>query len=138
MKLERIAIWTRHLEELRDFYTRYFDAVSNRKYISDKGECGFFNSCFLSFDGGARVEIMMLPAMLPIIPEDDNRGSYETTGLAHLVLAVATNSKLDALYESLKSDGVPIVGAPCITGDGYYECCVLDPDGNRVKIMVEK
>jgi lactoylglutathione lyase len=134
MKLEHIAIWTHQLEALKDFYVRYFDAVPNQKYISDKGERGVLNTYFLSFDGGARIEIMTLP----VIPESDNRGGHESTGLTHLALAVATNGELDALYERLKSDDVPIVGAPRTTGDGYYECCVLDPDGNRVEVTVEK
>jgi len=38
----------------------------------------------------------------------------------------------------LKEGGNPIVGEPHITGDGFYEACVLDPDGNRVEITVTK
>jgi lactoylglutathione lyase len=31
-------------------------------------------------------------------------------------------------------DGVPIDSGPRRTGDGYYECVVRDPEGNRVEI----
>lgn len=34
MKLHHIAIWTYKLEELRDFYTRYFNGKSNQKYVN--------------------------------------------------------------------------------------------------------
>lgn len=38
MKIHHIAIWTFHLEKLREFYTRYFNGTSNEKYInSQKG-----------------------------------------------------------------------------------------------------
>jgi len=28
-----------------------------------------------------------------------------------------------------------VVGEPRYTGDGYYESCILDPDGNRIEII---
>lgn len=31
MKIEHIAIWTERLEELKAFYEKYFNAVSNDK-----------------------------------------------------------------------------------------------------------
>lgn len=34
----------------------------------------------------------------------------------------------------MRRDGVEVVSGPRVTGDGYYESCVLDPDGNRVEI----
>ena len=50
MKIHHIAIWTFHLEKLREFYTRYFNGTSNEKYInSQKG----FESYFISFESGA-------------------------------------------------------------------------------------
>ena len=54
MKIHHIAIWTFHLEKLREFYTRYFNGTSNEKYInSQKG----FESYFISFESGATLEI---------------------------------------------------------------------------------
>lgn len=36
MKIHHIAIWTFRLEELREFYIRYFNGTSNEKYINPK------------------------------------------------------------------------------------------------------
>ena len=132
MRLEHIAIWTRRLKELRAFYERYFGAVANEKYRSDKGARGIFESYFLSFDSGARLELMRLDC----IPPGDSADGFESTGLTHLALSTDTADSLDRLYRRLKQDGVRIVGEPRTTGDGYYEACVLDPDGNRVEITV--
>ena len=55
MKIEHIAIWTKEIEMLRGFYEKYFDAQSNDKYTNPKKG---FSSYFLSFDSGARIEIM--------------------------------------------------------------------------------
>ena len=132
MKLEHIAIWSHQIEALKTFYECYFGATANEKYISDKDFKGMFESYFLSFESGARLEIMSLTG----IPQGDNAHGHETTGLTHLAFSVHTPDELDKLYHRLKQDGVVIVGEPRITGDGYYETCVLDPDGNRVEITV--
>ena len=132
MKLEHVAVWTHRLEPLKDFYIRYFGAAANEKYTSDKEFKGRFESYFLTFDTGARLELMELTG----VPQGDNADGFESTGLTHIAFSVDTPDRLDALYGRLKEDGVAIVGAPRMTGDGYYEACVLDPDGNRVEITV--
>ena len=132
MKLEHVAIWTHQLESLKDFYVLYFEAIPNDKYISKKDFKGRFESYFLSFDTGARLELMKLSG----VPQGDNANGFESTGLTHIAFSVETPDKLDLLYKRLKEDGVTIVGEPRMTGDGYYETCVLDPDGNRVEITV--
>ena len=128
MKLEHVAIWTHRLENLKDFYVRYFNATSNEKYVSENG----FESYFMSFDTGARLELMKMQC----IPQGDNADGFQSTGLIHIAFSVDAPNDLDQLYSRLKEDGNPIVGEPRITGDGYYEACVLDPDGNRVEITV--
>lgn len=132
MKLEHVAIWTHQLEVLKTFYEKYFGAAANNKYVSDKDFNGIFESYFLSFTSGARLEIMSLTE----IPQGNNKAGYESTGLTHIAFSVESADELDALYVKLKSDGIPIVGEPRTTGDGYYEACVLDPNGNRVEITV--
>jgi len=73
---------------------------------------------------------------MPIIPQGDNANGFESTGLTHIAFSVDTPEELDSLYKQLKGDGVTILGEPRMTGDGYYEACVSDPDGNRVEITV--
>ncbi len=58
MKIEHIAIWVRDLEKMKDFYTRFFNMICNDKYLNEKKQ---FSSYFLSFEGGARIEIMHRP-----------------------------------------------------------------------------
>lgn len=132
MKLEHVAIWTHQLERLKEFYRCYFDAVAGDKYTSEKGSRGRFESYFLSFDSGARLELMELPA----IPYGAGAGGYESTGLTHIAFSIETPEKLESLYARLKNDGITTTGEPRMTGDGYYEACILDPDGNRVEITV--
>lgn len=132
MKLEHVAIWTHQLEELKDFYVRCFGAVPNDKYLSEKEFKGHFESYFLSFDGGTRLELMSLSG----IPQGDNANGFETTGLTHIAFSVNTAAELDQLYARLTDEGALVVGKPRMTGDGYYEACTLDPDGNRVEITV--
>lgn len=132
MKLEHIAIWTHQLENLKDFYVRHFGAVPNEKYVSEKEFKGLFESYFLTFDGGARLELMRLPS----IPQGDNADGFESTGLTHMAFSLDTPAELEQLFARIKESGAPIIGEPRMTGDGYYEACVLDPDGNRVEITV--
>tara|TARA_Y100000588_G_scaffold318114_1_gene347494 strand:+ start:534 stop:743 length:210 start_codon:yes stop_codon:yes gene_type:complete len=57
MKIEHIAIWTERLEELKAFYEKYFNAVSNEKYYNPTKQ---FSSYFLSFEVGVRLELMSM------------------------------------------------------------------------------
>ena len=34
MKIHHIAIWTFRLEEMKEFYIRYFKGTSNEKYVN--------------------------------------------------------------------------------------------------------
>lgn len=132
MKLEHVAVWTRQLETLRAFYETYFGGVSNEKYVSEKEFRGRFESYFLSFDSGARLELMALTG----IPQGGNADGFEVIGLTHIAFSADKASDVDKLCQRLKNDGVKIAVEPHMTGDGYYEACVLDPDGNRVEIAV--
>lgn len=132
MILEHIAIWTRNLEEMRDFYMRYFGATSNEKYTSQKDFGEQFESFFLSFDGKCRLELMRMGR----IPEGDSADGNETLGLTHFSFAMDTQEQLNSLAKRLEGDGHRLVGKPRMTGDGFYEACVLDPDGNRVEFAV--
>jgi len=132
MILEHVAIWTNQLEKMKDFYVKYFKAVTNDKYASDKEFNAHFESYFLSFDSTARLEIMQMST----IPQGDNANGHESSGLTHIALSAEKCSEVDEIAAMLKNDGYKLVGEPHFTGDGYYEACVLDPDGNRVEITV--
>lgn len=129
MKIEHIAIWTKDLEQLRKFYESYFDAASNKLYINQKKE---FQSYFLTFDSGTRLEIMQRPD----IHSASKSNSKEYFGYAHLAISVGSEEKVNELTEILRNDGFPILDGPRRTGDGYYESVVSDPDGNRIEITI--
>ena len=44
--------------------------------------------------------------------------------------------KVDELTAKLKEDGYEIISGPRITGDGYYESCVVEIEGNQIEITV--
>lgn len=126
MKIEHIAVYVKDLEKTRDFYIKYFDAVSNEMYRNVKTG---FKSYFLSFSSGARLEIMNKPEL------SDSQNA-ESLGYAHFAFSVESKEKVDELTQRIKNDGYRIVSGPRTTGDGYYESCVLDDEGNKIEITV--
>lgn len=129
MKIEHIAIWAKNIESTRMFYQKYFNAVSNDKYESVEKS---FSSYFLSFDSGARLELMQMPS----IPESLNNAYSQFTGFIHLAISVGSEERVDSLTTTLRNDGFEILDGPRKTGDGYYESTVLDPEGNRLEITI--
>lgn len=129
MHIEHIAIWVNDLEQMRAFYMRYFGAKSNEKYVNAKKQ---FESYFLSFDTGARLELMRMQG----IPASTNDIYKQFSGLIHFAVSVGSEEKVNSLTEQFRKDGYEILDGPRRTGDGYYESVVLDPEGNRVEITV--
>ncbi|MDF2192557.1 VOC family protein [Paraflavitalea sp. CAU 1676] len=128
MTLEHVAIWTSQLEALKEYYIKYFGAVPNDKYTNEKKQ---FQSYFLSFQSGARLEIMSRPD----IPENKNDTvQAQYLGIIHLAFGVNTLQEVDAKAKQLQEDGFPILSGPRKTGDGYYEFETLDPDNNRLEV----
>ncbi|MEY4929605.1 MAG: hypothetical protein RI909_329 [Bacteroidota bacterium] len=129
MKIDHIAIWTIDLERMKCFYEKYFCAVAGEKYFNPNKN---FESYFLRFEDGARLEIMSKPEIQ--LPANDIMKEY--IGLEHFAVSVGSKEKVDALTEQLRQDGFPIIGEPRTTGDGYYESVVLDPEKNRIEITI--
>jgi len=128
MYIEHIAIWTKNIRRLTDFYTLYFRGTPGPRYENAaKG----FQSYFLSFEQGARLEIMQKDS----IPDSRNDPQAQFTGFIHLSFVVGSEVEVDQLTDRLQADGYPVMSAPRRTGDGYYESSVLDPDGNWVEIL---
>ena len=128
MKIEHIAIWVRDLEKSRAFYQKYFGSVSNEKYDNPLKK---FQSCFLSFENGCRIEIMTRPD----IQEGGNSYDSQQFGIIHLAFSAGSKEKVDDLTNLLRQDGYTIAGEPRTTGDGYYESVILDPENNIIEIV---
>ena len=129
MKIEHVAIWSQDIERLKAFYEQYFSARCNDKYTNEKKG---FSSYFLSFETGARLEIMQMNS----VPASDDDPYRQFTGLIHLAMSVGSTSEVDRLTAQLAKAGYEVLDGPRTTGDGYYESVVFDPDQNRIEITV--
>ena len=127
MTIEHVALYVRDLEAARDFFLRYLDAASNQLYHNPKTG---FSSYFLSFDGGARLELMSKPDV------EDQSLALARMGYVHVAFRLGSAEKADELTARLKADGYPIVSGPRTTGDGYYESCVVAIEGNQIELTV--
>jgi lactoylglutathione lyase len=128
MTLEHVAIWTQDLERLKAYYETFFGGKSNSLYTN---EAKRFQSYFLQFEGGARLELMYRPD----IPANKNDTTgRQHLGIIHLAFGVNTMQEVDQKAEQLKLAGFSILSGPRRTGDGYYEFETLDPDNNRLEV----
>lgn len=125
MKIEHVALYVTDLEAMKKFYEVYFSAKSNDKYHNPTTG---LETYFLSFDEGSRLELMTRPDM--VIQE---KPLYRT-GITHLAFSTGSKELVNQLTQRLKNDGYEIISGPRTTGDGYYESCVLDPEGNQIEI----
>lgn len=124
MKIEHTALYVSDLERAREYFTKYFEAVSNDLYHNPKTG---FSSYFLSFESGARLEIMHRP-------EVSEKNAEPKLGYAHIAFSVGSREIVNSLTERLRADGFRIISEPRVTGDGYYESCIADFDGNIIEI----
>lgn len=126
MRIEHVALWADDLELLMKFYVRYFGAVAGEKYVNPATG---FSSYFLSFpDGPGRLEIMNKPSLV------NHSQSNPAKGFCHLAIAVGSMKEVDLLTKELRSAGVAVISEPRMTGDGYYESVIADPEGNQIEI----
>ena len=127
MYIEHIAMYVNDLESAKEFFVKYFDATANDGYHNKNTD---FRSYFLTFDGGARLEIMHKPVM------SDPEKELNRTGYVHIAFSLGSKTAVDQLTERLKAAGYEVVSGPRTTGDGYYESCVVAVEGNQIEITV--
>ena len=125
MRIEHIAMYVNDLEAAKDFFMKYFGAISNEGYHNKTTD---FRSYFLGFDDGARLELMKKPQM------DDAEKTLNRTGYIHIAFSLGSKEAVDELTERLKNDGYQVISGPRITGDGYYESCIVGIEGNQIEI----
>lgn len=128
MTLEHAAIWTDNLEQLKEYYSRYFSGKANEKYSNSLNK---FDSYFLTFKGGARLELMSMPD-IPANLNDTIKKQHK--GIIHLAFGVETMQEVDDKARQLQAAGFTVLSGPRKTGDGYYEFETLDPDNNRLEV----
>ena len=127
MRIEHAALYVNDLEAARDFFVTFLGGKSNSGYHNRNTD---FRSYFISFDDGARLEIMTKPGL------SDPEKPLNRTGYAHIAFSVGSREKVDELTGRLRLSGYPVVSGPRTTGDGYYESCVVVIEGNQIEITV--
>lgn len=127
MKIEHAAIYVNDLKKAREFFEMYFEGKAGNLYRNQKTG---FTSYFISFEDGARLELMNRPNMKDMVKY------LCRTGYAHLTFSTGSAENVDILTERLRKDGYEIISGPRVTGDGYYESCVLGFENNQIEITV--
>ena len=125
MRIEHIAIYVQDLEQTKWFFEYYFGARANDGYHNLSTD---FRSYFLTFEDGARLEIMNKPGLT------ENNRYASSTGYAHLAFSAGSPEKVDLLTAELKNAGYTVLSGPRTTGDGYYESCIIGIEGNLIEI----
>ena len=100
MKIEHIAIWVENLDVMRDFYIEYFNAKSNDLYHNPRKE---FKSYFLTFDSGARIELMHKPQLRKLTNPHDAIFGYAHFAMSLGCLLYTSPSPRDATLSRMPS-----------------------------------
>jgi lactoylglutathione lyase len=127
MKIDHVALWASDLERTVRFFVEFFGAEAGGKYTNPHKA---FESFFLSFGSGPRLEVMRRPGLAEGVPDGSR------VGLSHVAFSLGSVEEVDGMTERLRGRGFTVADGPRWTGDGYYESVVLDPDGNRIELTV--
>ncbi|MGT2929531.1 VOC family protein [Streptococcus dentasini] len=125
MKIEHIGLWTRDLEVMKNFYCTYFQAISSPLYHNP--ESGF-SSYFLTVTDGTRLELCYRPDII--------EGVKDSFGFAHLAFSLGSKEAVDTFAYKMQEHGFYLQNGPRVTGDGYYEAVILDPEGNQLELTI--
>lgn len=126
MKIEHIGLFVKDLEKTLEFYENYFSGIAGEKYHNPTTG---FQSYFISFENGARLEIATRP-------EVTGENTLFQVGFIHLAFSLGSKEKVDSLTNELREAGYQVLSGPRTTGDGYYESVVLDPEGNQLELTI--
>ncbi|URK86778.1 VOC family protein [Rhizobium sp. RCAM05350] len=125
MRIAHVALWTTDLDRLCRFWADIFGATVGDLYESARRPG--FSSRFLYLKDGPSIELMQGPW---ISGQDEQT---ERRGYAHLALSLGSREAVDAL--ATKAAALSILLSPArMTGDGFYEAVLSDPDGNPIEI----
>ena len=126
MTIDHIALYTLDIERLSDFYENYFYAIRINDY-ENKGTNVLKR--FLQFDGGIKLEIIMIPG----IAGDTSKRPH--VGYGHICISAGGRKGVDSVTARVFREGYHVIGIPQVTENGCYESCIEDPDGNTVEVM---
>lgn len=128
MKIDHIALYCIDLEGMRSFFIDHFGCTSNEQY---NNPLTGLRTYIISFpDDGARLEIMTRPEIME--PTND----IYHNGFIHVSIATGSKDAVDTKTKELESAGYESISGPRTTGDGYYESCIVGPEGILIEITV--
>ena len=153
MKIDHVALFCRDLEAMRQFFLDYFEAVSNEQYHNPRTG---LRTYILSFpNGGARLELMKQREQSEACFDSAESRQKSTEGqvmsrpdtieadpskphigFIHVSFAVGSKEAVDAKTIELRDAGYQVISGPRTTGDGYYESCILGPEGIQIEITI--
>lgn len=126
MRIDHVAMYVNDLERMKNFYQKYFNATCNDMYHN---KTTGLQTYFLTFEDGARLEIMHKPNL------DWFNGGPNQAGYIHLAFRLGSREKVDSMTAQFSKDGYLVISGPRVTGDGYYESCILDPERNQIELV---
>jgi lactoylglutathione lyase len=110
-----------HIEVMKCFYTEIFNARAGKLYLNQKSN---FSSYFIYFNSGCRIELMNHP------------GSTHKSDWGHIALSVGSKDEVKRITDKIKLKGIEVYKEPRVTGDGYFESVIIDPEGNKIEITI--
>lgn len=127
MRIDHIALYVRDLEGAKEFFETFFEATSNEMYHNPKTG---LRTYFISFASGARLEIMHHPEI------ESSVFNKMRQGYIHIAFSVGSKEKVDSLTHELRQHGYKVLSGPRVTGDGYYESCIIGFEDNVIEITI--
>ena len=125
MKIDHVALYVRDLEAAKEFFAAYLGGRAGEEYHNPKTG---LRSYFLALEEGARLEIMTRPQVEPAA------AALYGAGYTHLSFSLGSRERVGQLTATLKEKGYPVISGPRVTGDGYYESCVLGSEGSQIEL----
>ena len=126
MKIDHIALYCTDLEEMRSFFMKQFGCSSNEQYCNLRTGLRTYILTFL--DGGSRLELMTRPEVM------ENVADIHRHGYIHMSVAVGSRDEVDRQTAVLAASGHECISGPRVTGDCYYESCIVGPEGILIEI----
>ena len=127
MKIAYVSMYVNNLDEMKDFFVKYFKATVNDKY--ENFQTGY-TYCYLKFDEGSRLSLVSGPNVV-------DRPKEIFKGLNRFAIAVNSKEEVQTITDQLANDGYQIVNGFRMNGYGEYESRILDPEGNEIEITTE-
>ena len=128
IKIDHIALYCIDIEAMKSFFINHFECHSNDMYHNPRTG---LKTYILTFpEGGNRLEIMSHPKVNEI-----SAGLYKA-GYIHLSIAVGSREGVVEKTGELTAAGYECFSGPRVTGDGYFESCIIGPEGIILEITV--